>query len=131
MPPKHQQIVREEIDKMLEAGIIKPASSAWSFPVVIATKKDGQPRFCVDYRQLNRVMKGDRWPIPLIQEIFDELKGSKVFTTLDLFSGYWQILMCDCCAEKTTFVCRYGTYQFQVMPFGLMNAPATFQDSWI
>ena len=127
LAPKHNSIVRKEIDDMLEAGIIVPASSAWSFPVVIASKKDGKHRFCVDYRTLNRVMKADRWPLPKIEEIFDDLEGSTVFTTLDLFSGYWQVKMAEASKEKISFVTRYGTYQFEVMPFGLMNAPSTFQ----
>lgn len=127
MAPKHNELVRDELQKMLRAGIVTSATSAWSFSVVIATKKDGKPRFCVDYRVLNQRMKGDRFPLPKIQEIFDELSGGAVFTTLDFFSGYWQIRMSEDCKEKTTFVCRYGTYQFEVMPFGLMNAPSTFQ----
>ena len=127
LSPKHNEVVRSEIDRMLEAGIITPASSAWSFPVVIATKKDGKPRFCVDYRILNRKIKPDRWPLPRIEEIFDELGGNSLFTTLDLFSGYWQIRMDTACKEMTTFVTRYSTYKFEVMPFGLMNAPSTFQ----
>ena len=72
-------------------------------------------------------MKPDRWPLPRIQEIFEDLAEGKLLTTLGLFSGYWQILLANDCREKTTFVCRYGTYQFIVMPFCLMNAPATFQ----
>lgn len=120
-------MVKEEIDKMLEAGIITSAISAWSFPVAIATKKDGKPRFCVDYRVLNQKMKADRWPIPKIQEIFDDLHGANIFSTLDLFSGYWKVKMFEDCREKTTFVWNYGTYQFEAMQFGLMNAPSTFQ----
>ena len=112
---------------MLKAGIITASSSAWSFPVVIASKKEGKPRFCVDYRALNRVMKADRWPLPKIEELFDDLSGSRFFTTLDLFSGYWQVRMENSCKEKTTFICRFETFQFEVMPFGLMNAPSTFQ----
>ena len=112
---------------MEEAGIIKPSVSAWSFPVVIVRKKGGKPRFCVDYRLLNSKMKPDKWPLRNIEEIFDDLEGSKVFSTLDLFSGYWQVRMGEECKEKTTFVCCYGTFQFEVMPFGLMNALSTFQ----
>ena len=112
---------------MLSAGIITPSTSAWSFPVVIATKKDGKPRFCVDYRTLNQVMKPDRWPLPKIEVIFDDFEGANVFSTLDLFSGYWQVRMAAQCKEVTTFVCRYGTFKFEVMPFGLMNAPSIFQ----
>ena len=127
LSPMHNRIVREEVDRMLEAGIISPCNSAWAFPVVIATKKDGGPRFCVDYRKLNRIMVADRWPIPFVDEILESLSGSKYFTSIDLFSGYWQIRMDEACKRKTTFRCRYGTFQFEVMPFGLMNAPATFQ----
>ena len=127
LPPIYNDAVRKELGKMEKAGIIKPSASAWSFPVVIVRKKDGKPRFCVDYRLLNRNMKPDKWPLPKIEEIFDDLEGGKVFSTLDLFSGYWQVRMAEECKEKTTFVCRYGTFKFEVMPFGLMNAPSTFQ----
>ena len=127
LPPRHDDVVREEIDKMLSAGIITPSTSAWSFPVIIATKKDGKPRFCVDYRALNQVMKPDRWPLPKIEEILDDPEGANVFSTLDLFSGYWEDHMAEHCKEVTTFVCWYGTFKFEVMPFGLMNAPSTFQ----
>ena len=127
LPPRHATMVRQELDKMLEAGIITPSRSAWSFTVVNASKKDGKPRFCVDYRALDRVMKAYRWPLPKIQEIFDDLSGSQFFRTFDRFSGYWQDRMDESCIEKTTFICRFGTFQFGVMQFGLMNAPSTFQ----
>ena len=127
MSPRDNEIVREEIDKMLKAGIIRPADSAWAFPVVIATKKDGGPRFCVDYRLLNARMVASRWPIPLIEEIFDELKGAVVYTLLDFFSGYWQFKMEEELKDFTTLTCRFGNFSFNVMPFGLMNAPSTFQ----
>lgn len=125
--PKDNKIIWGELQKMLDAGIIVPVTSEWSSPVIIVSKKDGTPRFCVDYRVLNKLMKGDRWPLPKIQEIFDDLLGSCFFTSLDLFSGYWQIRLSKGCRDKTTFVCRFGTFRFEVMPFGLMNAPATFQ----
>ena len=112
---------------MLEAGIITSSSSAWSFPGVIVSKKDGNPHFRVDYRTPNQRMKADRCSLPKIEEIFDDLEGSAYFTSLDLFSGYWQIRMAQQCKEMTTFVCCYGTYKFEVMPFGLMNAPSTLQ----
>ena len=126
-PPSYNEIIRHEVDRMLKAGIITPVESSWTSPVVIVSKKDGKPRFCVDYRKLNAVMKQDRWPMPKVEEIFDEVKGSKIFTAIDLFQGYWQIKMDEACKEKTTFICRYGTFQFEVMPFGLMNSGATFQ----
>lgn len=88
MAPKHNDVVKQEVDIMLKAGIITPASSAWSFPVVIETKKDGTPRFCVDYRVLNGKMNADRFSLPKVQKIFDDLSDGVFFTTLDLFSGY-------------------------------------------
>ena len=72
-------------------------------------------------------MKSDKWPVPCVEKIFDDLRGSSIFTTLDLFQGYWQIKMDETCKEKTTFVCKFGTYQFEVMPFGLKNSGGTFQ----
>lgn len=127
MAPKHNEVVRKEVEDMLKAGIITPSSSDWPFSVVIATKKHGKPRFCVEYRVLNERMKADRFPLSKIQEIIDELAGGIFFTKLELFFGYWQIKLDKHCKKKTTFVCRSGTFQFEVMPFGLMNAPSTFQ----
>ena len=123
----HNDIVHKALDKRLEAGIITPPSSAWYLPVVIVSKKDGNPHFRVYYRTLNQRMKAHRWPLPKNEEILDDLEGSEYFTSLDLFSGYWQIRMAQQCKEVTTFVCRYGTYNFEVMPFGLMNEPSKFQ----
>ena len=110
VPPAYNEIIKKEVDRMLKAGIITRIESAWTSPVVIVTKKDGSPRFCVDYRRLNAIMKRDRWPMPRVDEIFDEINGSKIFTTIDLFQGYWQIRMDEACKEKTTFICRYGTF---------------------
>ncbi len=129
MSPTHNEIVRKEVDRVLAAGIITPVKSSCTSPVVIATKKDGSLRFCVDYRKLNSVMVADRWPLPQIDEILDDMRGISVFTTIDSFQGYWQIKMKETCKDKTAFICRYGAYQFEVMPFGLMNSQATFQRS--
>ncbi len=112
---------------MLTADIVTPVESPWTSTIVLATKKDGSSRFCIDYRKVNAVMKREGWPLPLIDEIFDEVKGSTVFTTLELFQGYWQIKMHESCKEMTNFICRYGTFQSEVMPFGLKNSGATFQ----
>ena len=76
---------------MLQEGIITPVESAWTSPIVLATERDGSPRFCSDFRKLNAVKKGDKWPVPCVEEVFDDLRGSSIFTTLDLFQGYWQI----------------------------------------
>lgn len=110
MYPKHNQIVKEEIEKVLEFGIIEPPSSAWSIPVVIASKKHGKPRFCVDFQTLNQFTKTGRWSFPNIEKILGELEGSQFFITLDLFSGYCQIKMEDSCKEMTSFLTRYGTF---------------------
>lgn len=108
--PKHYEIVRNEIENMLRAGIITPTASHWPFPVFIAQKKDGKPRLCVNYCTINRQMKADRWPLPRIEEIFDELRLDSVFTTLDLFAGYWQVRMSKSCKEMKTSLRRYGIF---------------------
>lgn len=104
-----------------------PPASAWSFSVVIFLKKDIRARFCVDQRELDRFTKAERWTLPRMEEVIDKLGGCLIFNTVDLFCRYWQDKMLDEFKEMTTFVCRYGTFMFQFMPFGLMNAPSTFQ----
>lgn len=108
MPPKRNQIVRKEIDNMLEAGIVVSASSARSIPVVI-TAKHGKPMFCVDYHALYRVMKAKSWFLRHIAETFDKLAGFSCITTRDLFSGYWKIPPADKGCHTAKFVTRYGT----------------------
>ncbi|KRY45379.1 Retrovirus-related Pol polyprotein from transposon 17.6 [Trichinella britovi] len=122
---------REEVEghvrRMLERGLIEPAEGPWSSPVVLAKKKEGSSRFCVDYRRLNEVTRKDAQPLPRIDATLDALAGSKWFTTLDLASGYWQVEVDKRDREKTAFATPLGLYQFKVMPFGLCNAPGTFQ----
>jgi transposase InsO family protein len=125
--PLEREIVRDEIKMMLEQGIIRPSQSPWSSPVVLVKKKDGATRFCVDYRKLNDVTVKDRHPLPRIQEYLEALRGARYFTTLDAASGYWQIPMDEESIPKTAFACSEGFFEFNVMPFGLCNAPATFQ----
>jgi hypothetical protein len=127
MPPDEQNFIKEEIERMLESNIIQPSESPWASPVVLVRKKNGKLRFCVDYRRLNNVTKKDAYPLPRIQEMLNALSGSQWFSTLDLASGYWQVMMDPKDREKTAFITKYGTYEFNVMPFGLCNAPATFQ----
>ena len=122
-----EEIVNSEVEKMLEADIIEVSDSPWSSPVVLAKKKDGTPRFCVDMRRLNEVTVKDSYPLPVIQDCLDALAGGQWFCTLDLASGYWQVPVAIDDRPKTAFVTKRGLYQYKVMPFGLTNAPATFE----
>ena len=115
------------LDNMLDKDIIQPSVSPWASPVVLVPKKDGTLRFCVDYRQLNSITSKDAYPLPRIDETLDTLAGSVWFTTLDLISGYWQVEVKPEDCEKTAFCTKDGLFEFKVMPFGLCNAPATFQ----
>lgn len=125
--PAQEKIIREEVEKMLHNGVIQKSSSPWASPVVLVKKKDGKIRFCVDYRKLNKVTKKDAYPLPRIDDLLDRLGRATIFSSIDLISGYWQILLDEKTKEKSAFVTKEGLYEFLVMPFGLSNAPATFQ----
>ena len=112
---------------MLAKGIIQESCSPWASPIVLVTKKDGTTRFCVDYRKVNTLTQKDAYLLPRIDETLDALSGSQLFSTLDLASGYWQVEVEKNDRPKTAFCTTEGLFEFQVMPFGLCNAPATFQ----
>ena len=128
-PIKKREVIDKAVDEMLEADVIRRSRSPWSFPVVIVDKKDGSKRFCVDFRKLNQVIKKNSYPLPLIDDILALLRKAKYFTSLDLKSGYWQVAKNETDKEKTDFACHRGLFEFNVMPFGLSNAPAVFKSS--
>lgn len=121
-----RDLMSAEIDKMLALRVIRPSKSPFASPVTLVPKSDNTTRFCIDYRQLNSITKKDRYPLPLIRDIFDQLSGAKVFSTMDMRSGYWQLPMDEASIEKTAFVCFRGQYEFLRLPFGLANAPSIY-----
>jgi hypothetical protein len=125
--PHNREVIREAIKKMLDAGIISPSRSPWASPVVLVPKKTGEVRFAIDYRKLNDVTKKEIYALPRIDDTLDALGNAKWFSTFDMASGYWQIPMAKEDIEKTAFITFEGQFQYNVMPFGLCNAPATYQ----
>ena len=126
MPPHELLELKEEIDKSLRAGFIRPSSSAWGAPSLFVKKKDGTNRLVQDYRPINQATIQNKYPLPRINDLYDQLAGSSVFSKLDLRLGYHQIRVREEDIPKTAFVTRYGSYEYTVMSFGLTNAPATF-----
>ena len=127
IPYSQRELVKQELDQMLKARVIRPSTSPWASPIVLVTKKDGCVRFRVDYRKLNKVAKFDAYPMSRIEELIDTVGPAKIISTLDLAKGYWQIPMDEESKDKTAFKTPFGLYEFEVMPFGLRSAPATFQ----
>jgi hypothetical protein len=111
---------------MLKMGIIEPSDSDWSSPIVLVKKSDGSERFCVDYRKLNKITIKDKYPMPSIESKLNKLYGSKYFTSLDCFSGYWQIEVSDRAKKLLAFTSTLGLFTLNFMLFGLCNARATF-----
>ncbi len=124
----HEELreLKVQFEKILTKGYIKPSKSPCGAPVLFVHKKDGTLRMCVDYRALNKVTVKNRYSLPQIDDLFDRLSGVKVFSRIDLRSGYYQIRVAKGHEEKTACRTRYGSYKFLVMPFGLTNAPVTF-----
>lgn len=127
LPPMMYQEMKALLTDMLDKGVISESASPWAAPVVMVKKKDGSWRFCVDYRKLNAVTHKDAFPLPRIEETLTTLKRAEWFSTLDLASGYWQVAVDPEDRPKTAFATPLGLYEFQRMPFGLCNGPATFQ----
>lgn len=115
-----------ELEELLKKGLIRPSVSPWGSPVIFVKKKDGSLRLCIDYRQLNKVTIKNRYPLPRIDDLFDQVKGARIFSKIDLKSGYHQLRIQEADIHKTTFRTRYGHYEFTVVPFGLTNTPSVF-----
>ena len=126
LPHTLRQEVARQLDGMQRDGVIQPSRSPWASPVVLVKKRDGTHRFCIDYRGLNSGTKADSYPLPRIEDLLDQLRRSTYFSTIDLASGFWQIRIHPTSQEKTAFTTHQGLFEFRVMPFGLMNAPAVF-----
>lgn len=127
LPPSQFAQVKAHVQELVEKGVARPSSSPYASPIVVVQKKDGAIRLCVDYRQLNAKTRKDAYPLPRIEESLDALTGATLFSTLDLASGYNQVPMAERDKEKTAFCTPFGLFEFNRMPFGLCNAPSTFQ----
>ncbi|KAK9153378.1 hypothetical protein Sjap_000858 [Stephania japonica] len=128
MSASEQGELRSQLEELLQKGFIHPSMSPWGAPVLFVKKKDGSLRLCIDYRKLNQVTIRNRYPLPRIDDLFDQLAGAKFFSKIDLRSGYHQLRIRESDIEKTAFSTRYGLFEFTVMPFRVTNAPAIFVD---
>ncbi|GKB76760.1 putative reverse transcriptase domain-containing protein, partial [Tanacetum coccineum] len=128
LAPAEMQELSTQLQELSDRGFIRPSSSPWGAPVLFVKKKDGSFRMCIDYRKLNKLTVKNRYPLPRIDDLFDQLQGSRVYSKIDLRSGYHQLRVHEEDIPKTAFRTRYGHYEFQVMPFGLTNAPTVFMD---
>ncbi|GJW91014.1 putative reverse transcriptase domain-containing protein [Tanacetum coccineum] len=128
LAPSEMKDLLDQLQELSDKGFIRPSSSPWGAPILFVKKKDGSFRMCIGYRELNKLTVKNRYPLPRIDDLFDQLQGSSVYSKVDLRSGYHQLRVWEEDIPKTAFWTRYGHYEFQVMPFGLTNAPAVFTD---
>ncbi|GJS25929.1 putative reverse transcriptase domain-containing protein [Tanacetum coccineum] len=128
LAPAEMQELSTQLQELYDRGFIRPSSSPWGALILFVKKKDGSFQMCIDYRELNKLTVKNRYPLPRIDDLFDQLQGSRVYFKIDLRSGYHQLRFREEDIPKTAFRTRYGHYEFQVMPFGLTNAPALFMD---
>ncbi|GJZ97107.1 putative reverse transcriptase domain-containing protein [Tanacetum coccineum] len=128
LAPSEMKELSDQLQELSDKGFIRPSSSPWGAPVLFVKKKDGSFRMCIDYQELNKLTVKNRYPLPRIDDLFDQLQGSSVYSKIDLRSGYHQLRVREEDILKTAFKTRYGHYEFQVMPFILTNAPAVFMD---
>ncbi|GJU69738.1 putative reverse transcriptase domain-containing protein [Tanacetum coccineum] len=128
LAPSEMKELSDQLKELSDKGFIRPSSSPWGAPVLFVKKKDGSFRMCIDYRELNKLTVKNRYPLPRIDDLFDQLQGSSVYSKIDLRSGYHQLRVREEDIPKTAFRTRYGHYEFQVMPFSLTNAPVVFMD---
>ncbi|GKA09069.1 putative reverse transcriptase domain-containing protein [Tanacetum coccineum] len=128
LAPSEMKELSEQLQELSDKGFIRPSSSPWGAPVLFVKKKDGSFRMCIDYRELNKLTVKNRYPLPRIDDLFDQLQGSSIYSKIDLRSGYHQLRVREQDIPKTAFRTRYGHYEFQVMPFGLTNEPAVYMD---
>nr|GEW02707.1 hypothetical protein [Tanacetum cinerariifolium] len=124
LAPSKMKELSEQLQELFDKGFIRPSSSPWGAPVLSVKKKDGSFRMCIDYRELNKLTVKNRYPLPRIDDLFDQLQGSSIYSKIDLRSGYHQLRVREHDVPKTAFTTQYGHYEFHVMPFGLTNAPA-------